>query len=54
MEPYLRKAVQNAVRIHASDYLFVKTGGQTDTAREFWISWYGLPLVKKYGFFLTS
>jgi hypothetical protein len=51
MEPYLRKAIQNSVRAHAPDYLHIKTGGQgigTDSVREFWISWYGLPIVKKY------
>ena len=50
MEPYLRKAVQNAVRIHAPEYVFIKTGGQSigsDSIREFWISWYGLAMVKK-------
>ena len=51
MEPYIRKAIQNAVRIHAPNYVHIKTGGQsigTDGIREFWISWYGLPIVKKY------
>lgn len=51
MEPYIRKAIQNAVQIHAPNYVHIKTGGQslgTDGIREFWISWYGLPIVKKY------
>ena len=54
MEPYIRKAIQNAVRIHAPNYVHIKTGGQsvgTDGIREFWISWYGLPIVKKYSFY---
>jgi hypothetical protein len=48
MEPYLRKAIQNTVRAYAPDYVQIKTGGQgADAVREFWISWYGLPVVKK-------
>ncbi len=57
MEPYIRKAIQNAVRIHAPNYVHIKTGGQslgTDGIREFWISWYGLPIVKKYVFIQTN
>ncbi|KAJ3040792.1 MCM DNA helicase complex subunit mcm6 [Rhizophlyctis rosea] len=49
MEPYLRKAVQNMVRQHDEDYLHIKTGEviQDGITREFWISWYGLAIVRR-------
>ena len=50
MEPYLKKAVQNVVRRADPDYLLVKTGGAAignSSAREFWVSWYNLPGIKK-------
>ncbi len=55
MEPYLRKAVQNAVKTYAPEYVLITTGGQSvngESVREFWVSWYGLSLVKKQVFLL--
>ncbi|OAJ42272.1 hypothetical protein BDEG_25744 [Batrachochytrium dendrobatidis JEL423] len=50
MEPYLRKAVQNLVAIHAPYYVRIRTGGQAQEngqSREFWLSWYGMNETKK-------
>ncbi|KAI8907184.1 MCM2/3/5 family-domain-containing protein [Gorgonomyces haynaldii] len=45
MEPYLRKALQTLIRQYDSDYLFEH--GSQGEEREFWLGWYGIPVVKK-------
>ncbi|KAJ3339717.1 MCM DNA helicase complex subunit mcm6 [Gonapodya sp. JEL0774] len=61
LEPYLRQAIRNLVRKHAPDYLYVSrtapnaNGGsqgqggpdETTTVRDFWISFYNLPVIKR-------
>jgi DNA replication licensing factor MCM6 len=50
MEPYLKKAVQNMVRKYDPQYLKITSGrfaGEEGTVREFWVSWYNLPLNKR-------
>ncbi|KAJ3050447.1 MCM DNA helicase complex subunit mcm6 [Rhizophlyctis rosea] len=49
MEPYLRKAVQNVVQQHDSEYLYIKSteAVQEGITREFWISWYGLQNIRR-------
>ncbi|KAJ3289056.1 MCM DNA helicase complex subunit mcm6 [Borealophlyctis nickersoniae] len=48
MEPYLRKAVQNAVREHDPDYACVKgRGGPDEIVREFYVAWFGLQSVNR-------
>lgn len=56
MEPYLRKAIQSLVREHDPAYLTVdsgKHGVSEGESREFWIGWYGMPIVKKYTLFYS-
>lgn len=49
MEPYLRKAIQSLVREHDPAYLTIDSGKHATEgeSREFWIGWYGMPIIKK-------
>ncbi|TPX47887.1 hypothetical protein SeLEV6574_g02394 [Synchytrium endobioticum] len=50
LDPYLRKAVQNMVRIHDPEYLRTAEGtnnNEQGTIREFWVSFYGVPATRR-------
>jgi hypothetical protein len=53
MEPFIRKAIQNLVRIYEPQYLQIslQDGEQQGNLREFSVAWYGLPSIKKLTFF---
>jgi len=42
-EPFLRKAVQNIVRKYDPEYVDNTRNDGNGLAREFWLSWYGIP-----------
>ena len=51
LDPYLRKAIQNLIRIHDPEYLRtanVTTGNEQGTIREFWVSFYGIAAIRRH------